>query len=202
VRSAQEKGLAGILEAVLATTRKTKKSKARMLDAETAYNRVKKFLARQGSVSTLGSLSAFEKRYHIDANLQNVVADIDQVERKIAEAVKSRDYLQSLIEKMYSGNKQLKFMDQSIRVERLDGRDIGLVSLSSGEKHLLRIFLETLLVGESSIMIDEPEISMHVDWQNELIPAMRTLNPSAQLILATHSPEIMTKISDDKIFNL
>jgi len=202
VRSAQEKGLARILKAVLATTTKSKKSKALVLDAETAYSRVKKFLARQRSASILGSLSAFEKRYKKDEKLQSVVADIDEVETRIAEALKSRDCLQSLIAKMYTGNKSVKFSDRSIQVERSDGRDIGLVSLSSGEKHLLRIFVETLLAEENSIIIDELEMSIHVDWQNKLIAAMRSLNPSAQLIVATHSPEIMADISDDKIFKL
>jgi len=202
VRSAQEKGLTGILKAVLSTTRKKKKSKARKLSAETAYERVEKFLSRQKSASILGTFSAFEKRYKQDENLQSVVADIDQVEERIEEAVKSRDRLKNLIKKMYKGNKNLKFEDQSIQIEKLDGGSIGLTTLSSGEKHLLRIFLETLLVGESSIIIDEPEISMHVDWQRELIAAMHSLNPSAQLIVATHSPEIIADISDDKIFEI
>jgi predicted ATP-dependent endonuclease of OLD family len=58
------------------------------------------------------------------------------------------------------------------------------------------------LAGESSLLIDEPEISMHIDWQQELISAMTTLNSSAQIILATHSPEIMADVDDDRIFRL
>jgi predicted ATPase len=59
-----------------------------------------------------------------------------------------------------------------------------------------------LLVRESSMIIDEPEISMHVDWQKDLIHSLRALNPDAQLILATHSPEIMADIPDSKIFRI
>ena len=82
------------------------------------------------------------------------------------------------------------------------GESLDLASLSSGEKHLLRIFVETLLVQQSTLLVDEPEISMHVDWQERLIEALRTLNPHAQLVLATHSPEVMAHVSDDKIFTL
>lgn len=103
---------------------------------------------------------------------------------------------------MFSGNKEVRFKDRSIDVEAQDNTTIGLSSLSSGEKQVLRIFIETLLASSSSILIDEPEISMHIDWQRQLIPALQQLNPQAQLILATHSPEVMADIDDDKIFRL
>jgi predicted ATP-dependent endonuclease of OLD family len=64
------------------------------------------------------------------------------------------------------------------------------------------IFLETFLAGDNPILIDEPEMSMHIDWQTELVSAIRQLNPKAQLILATHSPEIMAEVADDKVFRL
>jgi hypothetical protein len=69
---------------------------------------------------------------------------------------------------MYSGNKKVSFGDKSIIVEDANGKQIGLASLSSGEKHLIELFVEILLGRESSILIDEPEISIHVDWQREL----------------------------------
>ena len=79
---------------------------------------------------------------------------------------------------------------------------MGLGALSSGEKHLLWILVQVILVEESSIMIDEPELSMHIDWQKDLIHSLRALNPDAQLILATHSPEIMANVTDDNIFRI
>jgi predicted ATP-binding protein involved in virulence len=103
---------------------------------------------------------------------------------------------------MYSGNKTISFSDTSIVVKDGTGVEIGLASLSSGEKHLIQLFVETLLAQESAILIDEPEISIHVHWQRELVAAFRTLNPKAQFILATHSPEVMAGVDDDKIFAL
>ena len=160
------------------------------------------FLKRQGSASILGTQRAFEKRYIEDPTLQDVVQDIDSVEDKIEAAMTSRNMLKELITRMFTGNKEIHFTDESIEVLTPSGGKIGLASLSSGEKHLLRIFVQSLLVGESSMMIDEPELSMHVAWQKDLIHSLRALNRDAQFIFATHSPEIMADIPDDNIFRI
>ncbi|MOA51157.1 hypothetical protein D3C78_1742670 [compost metagenome] len=39
-------------------------------------------------------------------------------------------------------------------------------------------------------MIDEPEISLHLDWQSKLIAILARFVPDAQIIVATHSPAI------------
>jgi len=85
---------------------------------------------------------------------------------------------------------------------QIDGTNIPLQSLSSGEKQLLRLMLETLAAGSSTVMIDEPELSMHVDWQQVLVAAMRRVNPECQMLLATHSPEVMAEVADENVFEL
>ena len=39
--------------------------------------------------------------------------------------------------------------------------------------------------------MDEPEISLHIEWQKQLISLIRELNPNAQIILSTHSPALI-----------
>jgi len=39
--------------------------------------------------------------------------------------------------------------------------------------------------------MDEPEISLHFDWQKKLIGFINALNPNIQIILATHSPAVI-----------
>lgn len=70
--------------------------------------------------------------------------------------------------------------------------------LSSGEKQLLILLSETLLQKEqkSIFIADEPELSLHVLWQEKLIGSLRALNPHAQIIAATHSPDIVGPLSD------
>ncbi len=65
--------------------------------------------------------------------------------------------------------------------------------LSSGEKQMLVILL-TVLVQDNQhyvLFMDEPEISLHIDWQQRLICLIRELNPNAQIILTTHSPALI-----------
>lgn len=64
--------------------------------------------------------------------------------------------------------------------------------LSSGEKQLLILLIESLLQrGESCLFIaDEPELSLHIEWQEQLIQSISSINPNAQMVIATHSPEI------------
>jgi energy-coupling factor transporter ATP-binding protein EcfA2 len=201
IRDAQEDGLASILKAVL-TRKKEPKEELRQVDLEIAYHRVSRFLKRRGSEGILGSFEDFGKDYSENQQLRSVVSDINEIEKRIAEAVAPRDNLQGLIQQMFSGDKEVVFKDKSVDVVTRDDEAIGLSSLSSGEKHVLRILIETLLARDNSIIIDEPEISMHIDWQRDLVQSMQQLNPGAQIILATHSPDIMANVGDDKIFRL
>lgn len=205
IKIAHERGLTSILKAVLSSPAKATKGRRRKkpdLETDKAYERVRKFLSRQQSLKILSSQGAFAKRYDSDISLQMVVKDIDQIEIEIEKASLPRVELQEMINKLITGNKIISLGEKAITVCTADGDDIGVVSLSSGEKHLLRILVETLLAEQSSIMIDEPEISMHIDWQKELIKLMKILNPSAQIIVTTHSPEIMADVSDSSIFKL
>ncbi|MDR0732705.1 MAG: ATP-binding protein [Dysgonamonadaceae bacterium] len=79
---------------------------------------------------------------------------------------------------------------------------ISLDRLSSGEKQMLLILFTVFLMDEKSyiLLMDEPEISLHIGWQQRLIDVIRQLNPNCQLIIATHSPSIFGKGWGDKLF--
>ena len=84
---------------------------------------------------------------------------------------------------------------------QIDGNDTKYpwTNLSSGEKQLLIQFLEILLQEDKSLIFiaDEPELSLHLQWQDKLLKTLRSLNKNAQLIVATHSPEIVSDYSDN-----
>jgi len=73
--------------------------------------------------------------------------------------------------------------------------------LSSGEKQILIILMKVLLQNNKPaiLIMDEPEISMHLEWQEELIDMITQLNENVQIIIATHSPGIMMKGWLDKV---
>jgi predicted ATP-binding protein involved in virulence len=69
---------------------------------------------------------------------------------------------------------------------------IPLSQLSSGEKQLFILLTETLLQRDNPFLFiaDEPELSLHIKWQRNILESIRALNPNSQIIVATHSPEI------------
>jgi len=73
-----------------------------------------------------------------------------------------------------------------------DNDDVTIPRLSSGEKQLLILFIETLLQRKQPyiFLADEPELSLHISWQRKILPAIRKINENAQIIVATHSPEV------------
>jgi len=134
------------------------------------------------------------------------VSNIQDVTREVQEALRAQHDFQEVIQTLYSGDKELLFdvgraARGSLRIQA-NGTAIPLQSLSSGEKQLLRLMLETLAAEEDVVMIDEPELSMHVDWQQVLVASMRRVNPDCQLLLATHSPEVMADVPNEYVFEL
>lgn len=64
------------------------------------------------------------------------------------------------------------------------------------------LILTTVFLQEEKpnvLLMDEPEISLHISWQDRLIELIRELNPKCQLILTTHSPNIFANGWEDKI---
>lgn len=76
--------------------------------------------------------------------------------------------------------------------------------LSSGEKQFIIVMLAILLQRnqESILIMDDPEISMHLDWQRNLINNILKLNPNCQIILATHSPGIIMDGWEQQVTNI
>ena len=65
--------------------------------------------------------------------------------------------------------------------------------LSSGEKQILIILLTVLVEDDLPyvLFMDEPEVSLHLEWQKRLVDLCQELNPNVQIILTTHSPAIV-----------
>ena len=80
--------------------------------------------------------------------------------------------------------------------------ELSLYQLSSGEKQLLVILLTVLMQDQKPfvLLMDEPEISLHLRWQDELIEVIRELNPNCQVIIVTHSPSLFSDGWNDRIF--
>lgn len=113
-----------------------------------------------------------------------------------------RDEFIHIINEMFKETGKVLLESESNLVFMKDGdRRIQLNNLSAGEKQLLIILLTTLLQKrqEYVMVLDEPEISMHIDMQYTLIDNLLKLNPNVQLIVSTHSPSIFGSGWGDKV---
>jgi ABC-type lipoprotein export system ATPase subunit len=83
-----------------------------------------------------------------------------------------------------------------------DDITLDIFNLSSGEKQLFVLLTEALIQDSKRYiyLADEPEMSLHVSWQERLIKSILEINPKAQILFATHSPEIISDYDEKIIF--
>lgn len=80
---------------------------------------------------------------------------------------------------------------------------VGWSDFSKGEKTLLAILLITYLYKDRAIFtFDEPDLSLHIEWQEMLFPVLREIAPNTQFIIATHSPALVLNTNSEQVINL
>jgi predicted ATP-binding protein involved in virulence len=92
--------------------------------------------------------------------------------------------------------------DGEIKVKLNNNTYANVFELSSGEKQII-IMIAHLIFEEDQkpsgvFIIDEPELSLHIAWQEIFIDSITKASPKTQFILATHSPSIVSKVSREK----
>lgn len=106
---------------------------------------------------------------------------------------------ENIFERVFNGKKVKVSKENGFDVimteGTMKGNSIPVKSLSSGEQHYLVLFYELIFNTKENeiILIDEPEISLHVSWQIGMVEQFLdiSLNNGTKFILATHSPSIM-----------
>jgi hypothetical protein len=82
-----------------------------------------------------------------------------------------------------------------VRIKMPNGNTTSLQALSSGERQifimLAHLSLNRRLLRDGIFIVDEPELSLHMGWQDMFVEAIQKANPRLQLILATHAPAII-----------
>lgn len=80
----------------------------------------------------------------------------------------------------------------------INGDNHSLNELSSGERHILTFLALVLFEGHERdfLIIDEPEISLNIKWQRELMSIFSSLLPNTQIIVASHSPALAKRNPD------
>ena len=100
---------------------------------------------------------------------------------------------QDLIDELFADTgKTIVRTENEIRFHQ-KGETLLPYQLSSGEKQMLIILLTVLVEDQLPyvLFMDEPEISLHIEWQKQIIDNILKLNPNVQIILTTHSPAVV-----------
>lgn len=133
--------------------------------------------------------------------IHSVVQEWNELVEKQDEIYRFKDTFLSVINDLLKRKKLIIDDKNELKVETQSGKILSLSQLSSGEKQLLIILGETLLQQSNPhiYIADEPELSLHIDWQEKLVSSLKQLNPNSQIIFATHSPDIVSHYSESVI---
>ena len=137
------------------------------------------------------------QRKYLDyqVNMGNkIIAALQQGNAQQAQDIsRPKTRFQDMVDDLFSETgKKIVRTENEIRFSQI-GETLVPYQLSSGEKQVLAILLTVLVEDEQPyvLFMDEPEVSLHVDWQQRLIDLILELNPNVQIILTTHSPAVI-----------
>ena len=137
------------------------------------------------------------QRKYLDyqVNIGNrIIAELQQGNMDAAQHLSmQKKRFQDIVDDLFSETgKKIVRTENEIRFSQI-GETLVPYQLSSGEKQMLAILL-TVLVEDNQpyvLFMDEPEVSLHIEWQKRLVDLCLELNPNVQIILTTHSPAVV-----------
>lgn len=145
-------------------------------------------MPRDAEVIRFDIIAIPDSRLEYDLNLQ----ELNEQYSKYNNPQQRKLFADIVDETFASTEKHIVRGKQEVELEQW-GEHLDLRKLSSGEKHMLCILLTVLLEDNKPtvLFMDEPEASLHMEWQQKLIDTIRRLNHNVQIILSTHSPAII-----------
>lgn len=129
-----------------------------------------------------------------DRKFSHAIEDIKKAQKKKDMALSPFRSFESQMNTFLTKNKKFRLGTSGNFEIRFNGKVVQFHELSSGEKHILAILARVCLsaVSKSTLFIaDEPELSLHLEWQRKIIPAINEISPEMQIIVATHSPAVI-----------
>ena len=87
-----------------------------------------------------------------------------------------------------------KIQNQQLHYRTIQGDELPITDLSSGEREVVNIVFDFLLRGADDcvVIFDEPELHLHPELSYRLLQTLRRTGSRNQFIFCTHSPEIIT----------
>lgn len=123
---------------------------------------------------------------------------VQDVERKLGafdEIAAKIDLLKRIVSERFLYKQIVISKEDGFIFTTLDGKPLQLTKLSSGEQHVLVLLYQLLfkVKPNSLLLIDEPELSLHIAWQKKFLRDLREITELAlfDVLIATHSPQII-----------
>ena len=134
-----------------------------------------------------------ESADEVIANIKTLIENLDGEREEVMRPIEAvRDLVQNLIGKVgIKFGTRLNFGDAANAINS----DL----LSAGEKQMLSFICYNAFYQNAIIVIDEPELSLHVDWQRQLFSILMEQQSTNQFIVSTHSPFIYNKYPDREV---
>jgi ATPase subunit of ABC transporter with duplicated ATPase domains len=158
-----------------------------LINEPTGQKLISEWLRIQPQLAQIGRIVKIVEKY--DNRIRRAHAEIDRflelINRFLSDSGKRLEFQASGRLRVFYGSTQIK----------------GIAGLSSGERQLV-VILTHLAFNPATqkanvLIIDEPELSLHVKWQEMFVDALETANQDVQFILATHSPSIIMDRTND-----
>ena len=151
-----------------------------------------------GTGYTLLDLQLYHlQRKYLDyqVNIGNrIIAELQTGKTEAAQQLSMKKLrFQDIVDELFADTgKKIVRTENEIRFSQI-GETLMPYQLSSGEKQMLIILLTVLVEDDQPyvLFMDEPEISLHIEWQKRLIDLCLELNPNVQIILTTNSPAVV-----------
>jgi predicted ATP-binding protein involved in virulence len=171
--------------------------------ADTLTKKLEELEEKRTKLTTLGFLDPEKNNSSLSAKdvaskLDVFSVYVEDTEKKLQvfdEMADKISLLMEIVEKRFLYKKLSIHRDRGLEVTTRDGKLLELAKLSSGEQQELVLLYEMLfqVPAGSLLLIDEPEISLHVAWQMQFLSDLERIVKLADfdLILATHSPQII-----------
>jgi energy-coupling factor transporter ATP-binding protein EcfA2 len=145
---------------------------------------------RSAFLDWFSNAAQFQRLFSIIGSAQDFIRQSQRANEPLSR------YLTNVNGFLADSHKELAFDHSGSLVVKLRNHATRPMSaLSSGEMQLVVILTHLAFNPDTDranvVIIDEPELSLHIRWQELFVNALRTVNPRAQLVLATHSPSII-----------
>lgn len=148
---------------------------------------------------------AAQSQIRADALIDEIKKDIERMETDRLELFSALNAVENLTSRILR-HKGIQFEKKIGFGEAAEAINSDL--LSAGEKQFLSFLFYNAFTRDAVILIDEPELSLHVDWQRILLSTLRSQSADNQFVVATHSPFIYGSyperelaLSDDRGFD-